>query len=219
MRTLTKHTKAFTMIELVLAIVVLGILAALALPRMDRDIRQEAADNILAAIRYTQHLALNDDKTNPFDPNWQQTLWMIRFTGGADSYYTISSDTSKNGAVSKDESAIDPANGKYMYNSSGAFSTIGNDESPNIFLGKKYGINNISVSGGCATQHIAFDNIGRPFNGLIGTLSTNDYSQYMTIDCNMTFSFIDTSISSLTITITKETGHTFINGTPEQESL
>jgi prepilin-type N-terminal cleavage/methylation domain-containing protein len=212
MRTLTKHTRAFTFIELIFVIIVLGILAAFALPRLERDLRQEAADNILSAIRYTQHLALNDDKTNPFDANWQQTLWMIRFTGGANAYYTISSDTSKNGAVSKDESAIDPANGRYMYNSSGAFSAIGNDESPNIFLGKHYGINSISTSGGCPTQHIAFDNIGRPFNGLIGSLSTNDYSQYMGSDCTVTFGFTDTSITPLAITITKETGHAFIVG-------
>ena len=72
MKTLHKHTKAFTMLELVFVIVVLGILAALALPRMDRDLRQEAKDNILSAIRYTQHLALMDNKTNPLDANWQR---------------------------------------------------------------------------------------------------------------------------------------------------
>ena len=65
MKNLHKQSKAFTMIELVFVIVVIGILAALALPRIERDLRQEAADNILAAIRYTQHLALNDNKTDP----------------------------------------------------------------------------------------------------------------------------------------------------------
>jgi len=60
-----RNKSAFTMIELILVIVVLGILAALAMPRVDRDSRQEAADNILSAIRYTQHLALMDNKTNP----------------------------------------------------------------------------------------------------------------------------------------------------------
>ena len=79
MKTQYKHKKAFTMIELVFVIVVLGILAALALPRMDRDLRQEAKDNLLSDICYTQHLALTDNKTNPADPNWQSKLWKITF--------------------------------------------------------------------------------------------------------------------------------------------
>ena len=44
---------AFTMIELVFAIVVLGILTAIGLPNIDKDNRQEAADIILSNIRYT----------------------------------------------------------------------------------------------------------------------------------------------------------------------
>jgi len=48
-----KNTKmqnsAFTLLELVFVILVLGILTALAIPRIDRDLRQEAADNILSA--------------------------------------------------------------------------------------------------------------------------------------------------------------------------
>ena len=80
MKNLSKKKEAFTMLELVFVIVVLGILAALALPRIDRDLRQEAGDNILSAIRYTQHLALNDDKINPSINDWQKSLWQVRFT-------------------------------------------------------------------------------------------------------------------------------------------
>jgi len=210
-----KQKSAFTMLELVFVIVVLGILAALALPRMDRDLRQEAADNVLSAIRYTQHLALVDDKTDPFDPNWQQKLWMIRFTGGSNAYYTVSSDSDNSGSVNKTECTIDPANGKYMFNSSGSFSSIGSDESPNIFLGHKYGINSVSPSGSCSSQHIAFDNLGRTFNGLkttsSGTLATNDYAKYMSDDCNMTFSFAGGE-DPVSIIIKKETGYTYIDG-------
>ncbi len=209
MRTLHKHTKAFTMLELVFVIVVLGILASLALPRMDRDLRQEAKDNILAAIRYTQHLALNDNKTDPADDDWQEKLWKITFTASADNlanFYTVSSDLNKNGLVSKDETAIDPANGKYMYNTTGATVGIDADESPNIFIGKTYGVNSITFSDACDdAKHIAFDHLGRPHTD-IGD-ADNDYDEYMDADCEIEFGFADASINPLTVTIRTETGH------------
>jgi len=209
------------MIELVFVIVVLGILAALAIPRLERDLRQEAVDNVLSAVRYTQHLALMDDKISPTDNSWQETLWKITFTSGSNAYYTISSDTDKNGAVSKTECTIDPANGKYMYNSNGAFSGIGTDESPNIFLAHNYGINSIVPSGGCTSSQIAFDHYGRPHvgfpvNSLGGSLGTNDYHSYMNSDCSLTFSFTDTTLTSFTLVITRETGYAYIVG---QEKL
>lgn len=209
MRTLYKHRNAFTMIELVFVIVVLGILAALALPRMDRDLRQEAKDNILAAIRYTQHLAINDNKTDPSDNTWQKELWQIRFATSNITnrafFYTISSDTDQDGAVDPEETAIDPANGKYMYNAN-ADPDIDPDESPNIFIGKKYGIDEIEFDEGCEDiQHIAFDHLGRPHTGIGG--ASNDYSKYMTTDCTIEFGFVDTSITPLTVTIATETGH------------
>ena len=56
---------AFTMIELVFVIVILVILAAMDIPSFDRDLRQGAKDNILAAISLTQHIALIDNITDP----------------------------------------------------------------------------------------------------------------------------------------------------------
>ncbi len=61
-----KHIKnkkyAFTMLELVFVIVVAGILTAAIVPRFDRNNLQEAADQLISHIRYTQHLAMVDDK-------------------------------------------------------------------------------------------------------------------------------------------------------------
>lgn len=205
---------AFTMFELVMVIVVLGIIAALALPRIERDIRQEAADSILSSIRFTQHMALMDDKTNPSDALWQKTLWHIRFSTYTDSgtewFYTVGSNMNKATNINKTETAIDPSNGKYMYNANGD-STIDTDESPNIFLGKRFSINSITFSGGCSgNQHIAFDHLGRPYSGIYS--AGNDFATYMNTDCQITFSFKDSNYPSFTINVAKETGYAFIVG-------
>ncbi len=207
---------AFTMIELVMVIVVIGILAALAIPRMERDLRQEAADNILSAIRYTQHLALMDDKTDPSDGKWQKKLWTIRFDLDTDGgfLYKVGSNENKGTNINKTETAIDPANGKYMYASS---NTLQPDESPNVLLGKKYGIDTVdfsncqSIANGTNTSaHIAFDQLGRPHKGVYNT-ATNDYRTVMTGNCTIRFGFEDGS-DDLIISIAKETGYAFIVG-------
>lgn len=216
---------AFTMLELVFVIVVLGILAAMALPRLDRDIRQEAADNILSSIRYTRLMALTDNKTDPRTntyPNgdWQKSLWAMRFTVSTSNpdgtYYTIATDANRNGSIDKNESAIDPANGKYFFNTSGGFANMASDESPNVFIGHKYGINNITFGGGCSSsnKHVAFDYFGRLHNG-IGS-ATNDYATYQTQDCNLTFSSTnDDAFLPFSIIIEKQTGHAYIAGQPD----
>ncbi len=198
---------AFTMMELTFVIVVVGILAVMAMSRFDRDLRQGAKDNILAAIRYTQHLALVDNKTDPRDAKWQQKLWTIRFSADGDGryFYTISSNADYDNQVDKNETAIDPINGKYIYNLGGD-STIDNDESPNLFLGKKYGVDSVTFGGGCSgSTHIAFDHLGRPFSSGIFS-SVAPFAGYMTTDCTITVGFEDTSINDIVFTIEKETG-------------
>ncbi|MFC2057922.1 Tfp pilus assembly protein FimT/FimU [Campylobacterota bacterium] len=219
MRTLTKQTKAFTMLELVFVIVVLGIIAALALPRMDRDLRQEAADNILSAIRYTQHLALNDDKTNPFGGNWQRALWQIRFMQSGSTWsYTIGANndyTTGGTSIDKIEAAIDPMNGQYMFNDNPTNPL--NDESPNIFITKKYGIDTVTFNNCQGTQnttanHIAFDHLGRPHRGITDN-GSNDYRTYVkTGDCTITFTFQSSGITPLVLNIAQETGYAHIVG-------
>ena len=61
--------RAFTMIELIFVIVVVGILAAIMIPKLNRNASREAANQILTHIRYTQHLAMQDDKYENFISN------------------------------------------------------------------------------------------------------------------------------------------------------
>jgi len=209
------------MLELVMVIVVLGILAALAIPRMERDLKQEAADNILSAIRYTQQLALVDDKHDFNNSKWQQRFWHIYFgTCDEGKYYTIGSDDNMDGAsnsrVDFNESAIDPANGKHMWAHDGG-ACEGNynksDISPSIFIGKKYGIQSITPGGACSTLHVGFDHFGRPYGSGFSTSTTPNNSGVNQTQCTYTFTLSDGTY--FTIKIEPETGYAYIDGQPD----
>ena len=219
MQTYKINKPAFTMIELVFAIVVLGILAAMALPRLERDTRQEAGDNILSAIRYTQHLALMDNKIDNNNAagivNWHRAFWQIRFANnGGEWQYIIASNNNYDANLNKlTEAALDPVNGKYIYASNANPAT---NESPNNFLTKKYGVKTVdftacagqtgsAVGGpGAGIKHIAFDYLGRLHRGVFG--ATDNMSTLMHADCTIKFEFQDGS-DDLFILIRKDTGY------------
>jgi len=206
------------MIEMVMAITVVAIVAILALPRMERDLKQEAADTVLSAIRYTQHLALLDDKQSFKEPKWQQKFWHIYFgTCDGKPFYAIGSDdsmdSSNNGRVDFNESVIDPANGKHFWAHDGG-SCAGNHSlkelSPNIFIGKKYGVTSYSMSGGCTKSYLGFDHLGRPYSDKFTQSTTPDCDGYMTTQCQIKFTLSDGS--TFTINVEPETGYAYIAG-------
>ena len=57
--------KAFTMVELVFVIILVGILSFFISESLQRNTLQEAADQVISHIRYTQHLAMMDEKFIP----------------------------------------------------------------------------------------------------------------------------------------------------------
>lgn len=203
---------AFTMIELVFVIVVLGILAAMAMPRLERDLSQEAADDILSQIRYTQHLALVDDKHLYNDPTWQQRYWKIMFAScsNGDLFYRIGSDENSdgNGMFGQAEAAIDPINGKpfFMTNNDpncDADQTVSN----NIFLTKKFDITAIDTTACNNVAHIGFDHLGRPHQSF-GASATPDYASYLNATCRFTFTL--SNGDTFSIDIAPETGYAHI---------
>ncbi|WP_456457868.1 pilus assembly FimT family protein [Nitratifractor sp.] len=209
--------RAFTMIEVVMVMIVLAILASFAIPRMERDLKQEAADNVLSAIRYTQHLAQMDDKHKFDNPKWQQRFWRIYFgTCDDGKFYVIGSDdnmeSANNGRVDFNESALDPANGKHIWAHDGGSCGGGhqlNELSPNIFLGKKYGVTNIAESGGCGNSYLGFDHLGRPYSSEFTDSNESDNKGYMTSQCKLVFTLSDGS--SFQINVEPETGYAYIN--------
>ena len=221
---LTKIKKAFTMIELVFVIVVLGILAALAMPRLDRDLKQEAADTILSNIRYAQHLALIDYKHKFNKAKWQQRFWHIVFgtCSSTDNtyFFMVGSDDnmgdSSNTYFAEAEAAIDPQTGKPLFWTNGqacSDSTATSAYAPQIFISRKYGIKGISSSKGCADAlHIGFDHLGRPHHSF-GTSTQPNYSTVIHQTCTFTFTMSDNE--TFQISIQPETGYAQIVGQPD----
>jgi len=210
---------AFTIIELIFVIVVLGILASLAMERVDRDLKQEASETILSHIRLAQQLALRDNKHRQ-DNNglWQRAYWRFEYgkcknttnlDGTAAYYYRVGAATTLDKAFNKNESAINPVDGKYLYTINSC-DDLKKDESSTILISKKFGINKIEKYGGCnKVQHIAFDYLGRPHHQ-IGSYGSADFSKIMVNDCRLKFKMA--TGDSFTIIIEAETGHAYIVG-------
>lgn len=175
--------KAFTLVELVFVVVVIGILAFALWPTKQPTQALEAARQIVAHIRYTQHLALNDDKfathtdtggTDSIAIDWYKRLWRITFSNlTADKdckiggwryavYQNIAGDLlsdkgQPNGTI---EAARNPAQaGKVL---SACYSGLSTNTSDELNLSQTYKIENIDFSG-FGTQGIIFDELGRAY--------------------------------------------------------
>lgn len=147
---------AFTLLELTMVIVVLGILAALAIPRLERDTQQEAVANIVSAIRYVRYMAMNDNVIQPTDNKWQRAFWRVGFEKCSDNgmFYYIASDKDLEGDIDAQEVVNDPANGLPMMGSNAqpCATQIQSGASPGIFITRKYGIsdpNGITFASDC----------------------------------------------------------------------
>lgn len=212
-----EYKPGFTMIELVFVIVAIGILASIALPRLDRDSRQDAANSVLSNIRHTQHLALMDYKHmgHSTDSNkWQQRFWKIMFAtcANGDLFFRIGSDDDMNsgGTFEESEAAIDPINGKPIYLANND-SNCDDDTtvSSEIFLKKRFGVTSIDNSTCNNLSHIGFDHLGRPHQGF-GNSASADYSSYMDTNCTFTFTMSDGD--TFAISVAQETGYAQIIG-------
>ena len=174
--------KAFTLVELIFVIVVVGILAFALWPTKQPTQALEAARQIVAHIRYTQHLALNDDKfaahtdtggTSSIAKDWYKRLWRITFSNlTADKdckiggwryavYQNIANDLSDKGQPNGTiEAARNPAQaGKVL---SACYSGLSTNTSDELNLSQTYKIENIDFSE-FGTQGIIFDELGRAY--------------------------------------------------------
>lgn len=190
--------KAFTLLELIFIIVVVGILAAVIVPNTHRSPLHEAAVQLVSHIRYTQHLAMIDDKFDANEPMWYRQRWEIAFStaGGTESYYIFSDSPSNIGAYDGNpganatytdvEVAINPSKqDKYLIGVPfGSFDNLATQRlSEELDIGNKYGIGDITVNGGGTgsnANRILFDHLGRPYRG--NTSSTSAAALSSSVD-------------------------------------
>lgn len=198
---------AFTMLELVFVIIVIGILAVLAMPNFRGHPLQTAAEQVASHIRYTQHLAMVDDKFDPADPTWWETRWQIRFphttiNGVVVYYYEVFRDENKAGNSNINEEAVDPLTRQTIGDGLNAVAAIPDKSLVN--LTKRFGIE--SVGGTCviggAFPTIGFDNLGRPYLDVYTGLYENPVPAG-----GCTIELQHTTDGNATITIEEETGY------------
>ncbi|MFV0481894.1 MAG: prepilin-type N-terminal cleavage/methylation domain-containing protein [Campylobacteraceae bacterium] len=217
-----QRKSAFTILELVFVIVIIGILAAILIPRMQTSRMQEAADQIVSHIRYTQHLAMQDDKFNPNDTNWFKQRWQIFFANTAGSgnswSYMIFSDSAKGvtGTPDRSEHARNPLDSsKYLSGgySAGNIAHDSKDATKEMNLGKSYGITSVLFGGGCTIgirqQRLYFDYLGRPFYGN-PNLQNSPYDTNRIIKARCTITIINDAGENRVIIIEPETGYAFV---------
>jgi len=166
--------RGFTLIELIFVIIIIGILSAVLAPKFDRPTLRQAANQIVSHIRYTQHLAMVDNKFNPTDEFWYRKRWQIQFqnkkiNGENRLLYTIYQDLNDNGSpstvVSKNEIAKNPLNSKQLLT---GLSSDGAVVSKEMILSEKYGIVDVLFSSSCSyykSRRVSFDYLGRPLYG------------------------------------------------------
>ncbi|PHQ65303.1 MAG: type II/IV secretion system protein [Sulfurimonas sp.] len=216
--------KAFTMLELVFVLVVIGILATVMLPQMQSTKLRESAIQVVSHIRYTQHLSMIDDKFDANDADWYKGRWEILFGSSVSTndkiaysiYSDDGSDVSDSSKPNLGELALDPmSSDKYL---SGGYSSILNTDDPRankkMNLGESYNITDVTFTGGCShsrVKRLSFDHLGRPLRGTFNTY-TASYKSSATIGliqsaCNIVLTSPE---GNVTIAIEPETGYAHI---------
>ncbi len=211
--------KAFTLIEIIIVLVIVGIMASFTIPKLNRNDLRLAADQIVSHIRYTQHLAIIDDKFDTKDTNWYKGRWQIFFTKTIETKnkqtYNIFNDIigDSAGFPNKTELAKNPLNpSKYMSSGySGAINSNSPEASKELNLEDTYNIINVKLQDGCSKQgsptRITFDELGRPYKGNV-TSNTRHSQDLITKIC--TIKLTHTNNDCIFIKVTPITGFAYV---------
>ncbi len=218
--------KAFTLIELVFVIIVIGILSAIIIPSTKTNPVKEAAVQLVSHIRYVQHLALLDDKYGE-GAKWYRKRWQIVFINSSKANYqysyTIFSDSTKTtGDPNFNEIAKNPLNPTQIMTggSSGGEAKLGINHPKfkgmkKLNIGMSYGITDVRFSNSCkVAKRLAFDYLGRPIIGKLGAARSAggnkkayEADNLLKANCDITLS---NGTETAVIRVTPETGYVSI---------
>lgn len=229
--------KGFTAIELIFVIIVAGILAAMVIPRLELNGAREAATQILTHIRYTQHLAMQDDKFvfSKDEKLWFKMRWGMTINNtnlqecsidkpGIKTWkYSVFYDKRGNGNKfsgnlnSKDEAAIDTQKSNKFLSAgwSGIPQSYCDKINRDLNIEKKYGIKSVKFIGSCGknrAQTIDFDELGRPMRVVSVTGNKGakrPYSRLLKDDCKIVLTDKNNNVAS--INIEKRSGYAYID--------
>ena len=218
--------KAFTLLELVFVIVVIGILAAVIIPNTRRDTLREAAIQLVSHIRYTQHLAMVDDKFDANDAKWFQGRWQIVFENATtEPKYSIFSDKpTYTGNADLTEVAVDTLNRDKILSGGGTALTSASAKAKlnsKLNLNKTYSIvkvvltNKDGSTNGCKAQtRISFDHLGRPIAGPLDSsgavVRDEAYKNIRLLNKTCVITLTDANDKNISIELEPETGYTHI---------
>lgn len=203
--------KAFTMLELVFVIVVLGLLTALLFPRLEADPLRDAANQVIRHLRYTQHLAMSDDQYDVSNPTWFRERWRMRMYTVLGTVYTaVFQDTDENGnidTVTHTEPALDPLTHKYLFDGAPAADTNNNAK---MDLTDSYGITALTSTCNRAakTTEIFYDEMGRPYSD---TTVNNQRPYFSPLIGACAITLTHTSGRTAVITVEPETGYAWLS--------
>jgi type II secretory pathway pseudopilin PulG len=179
--------KAFSLLELVLVVVLIGFLYTLFIPKKQENRLQELTNRVSLYLSYIRYKALIDDKYLN-DDLWHKKRWTMKFFRCQNEgiYFSIYSDENGKGHPNQDESLKDPLTNKYIYSSN--YCEENNENSKYTLLTKSFDIDkvNISCNDTDSLGQISFGNDGRVYSKL-SNFSNEAYEYEITTPCYIKF--------------------------------
>lgn len=200
--------KGFSLLELIFVIILIGIISSFFVFKNIDSSLDEASKRLVLYLKYTRYQALIDDKFDKDDDEWFRKRYSFRLrrcSNDTGLYYTIHSDTNKNGYISKSETLKDPLSDKYIYSSNTCEEVSSN--SKYVLLTKNFDIQSVDVSCNETSSlgMIVFGNDGKIYSRF-DDIDALNYE--INEPCNITL--YDKNNNNKTIVVVPNTGYIYL---------